>query len=55
MKSTGITRDDGLSVSVNIRTPPEAGKPPDVLVVEVNIPLGTLKDFCLPDTAEPMG
>ena len=54
MKSTGVSRGDGLSVTVYIRTAPEAEKQPDVLVVEVNIPLDTLKDFLPPTTGEPV-
>ncbi len=53
MKSTGITRDDGLSVSVYTRMAPEAEKQPDVLVVEVNIPLATLRDFLASATKVP--
>ena len=55
MKSTGITRSDGLSVSVHTRTAPEAEKEPGLLVVEVNIPLDTLKDFVTPAAGEPAG
>jgi len=54
MKSTGVSRGDGLSVSLYTRTAPEAEKEPDVLVVEVNIPLDTLKDFLPPTTGEPV-
>jgi len=48
-KSIGVTRDDGLSVSVYTRIAPEAVKASDVLVVEVTIPFDTLTEF-LPTT-----
>ncbi len=55
MKSTGVTRGDGLSVSVNTRTAPEYTKLPYVLVIEVNIPFDTLRDFLESVTEESSG
>jgi hypothetical protein len=47
-QSTGVAREDGLSVSIHMRMAAEAEKEPDLLVVEVKIPIETLNEFLQP-------
>jgi len=44
-QSTGVARPDGLSVSVYTRAATEAEPGSGLLVIEVNIPFGTLNEL----------